>query len=173
MRYQNKSVFKFTAVSKFKAWSPSDFKPLSGPPPHSPSLRYITSSRFTHQESVLWIRITLMQIRIWLTTLMRIWSGSEFGILYDADPDFLQIRLFILIRIRIQTLDKVLIGSYSIHYFDLSSANTSGCGSWSSLSLWCGSECGSGSGFLFDADPCGSGSTTLSRKNTLFSQSNL
>ncbi len=56
------------------------------------------------------------------------------------------------------------IGSYSIH-FGLSSSNWCGSGSWSSLSHRCGSgflfDVNADPGYQNDADPCGSGSTTL------------
>ncbi len=48
--FQNKSAFNFTSSFKVKRLSLLDFKPLSGPPPHWHSLRYITSSRSTPQK---------------------------------------------------------------------------------------------------------------------------
>ncbi len=105
---------------------------LPPPPPPSPNYRDF--------PAVLRIHIILIGIRIRLLTLIRI------GI---------RIRLLTLIRIRIRI--RILASNWRLKLlkkcsnrlisFGLSSANW--CGSWSSLSLWCGS----GSWFLFDADP--------------------
>jgi hypothetical protein len=48
--FQNQSAINFTSSFKVKRLSLLDFKPLSGPPPHGHSLRYITSSRSTPQK---------------------------------------------------------------------------------------------------------------------------
>jgi hypothetical protein len=50
------------------------------------------------QESVLWIRITLMQIRIQRITLMRNWTRIRIRIFYLMR---IRIRLFTLMRIQI------------------------------------------------------------------------
>ncbi len=77
------------------------------------------------------ITLTLIRMRIWI--LIFIWCGSGFIFNSDAgldpDPTF---------------HPDAQIGSYSIH-FSLSPANWFGSGSGfgSSLSLWCGSGCGS------------------------------
>jgi hypothetical protein len=101
---------------------------------------------FSSLKAVLWIRITLVWIRIQIFTPMRIRILNFFF-------TRIRIRLFTLIWIWIQILaskpswKSAQIDSYSIH-FGLSSANWCGSGSESNLSLWCGS----GFGFLFDAD---------------------
>ncbi len=104
--------------------------------------------------AVLWIRITLMRIRIRLKALMRILIQIFY---FMRIP--IRILLFILMRIRtlrIQILvwkkgtnpwKSAKIGSYSIH-FSLKSANKCGFGSGSGFSLkilmririfiWCG-----------------------------------
>ncbi len=95
------------------------------------------------EHALLQVRITLMQTRILLVTLMRIRIRNlnvtlmrirtiPFTILLwgsGSGPSF---------QIKAQNLESTHIGSYSVH-FSFSYVNW--CGSGSCLSLWCGSEC--------------------------------
>ncbi len=127
-------------------------------------------SRPVHYVPVLWIRITLMRIRIGLITLMQI------RILRIRTRRFIQMRIRTRIRILVSkkgsnSWKSAKIGSYSIH-FCLTSANGYGSGSGFGSSLFIlmririrfflfDADADPDPGYQYDADPSGSESTTL------------